>query len=53
MKQVEAKAPFKVQAVLTDNGKSFTDRFTRSGERKPSGRHLFDQSVRPMALSTA
>lgn len=24
-------------------GKSFTDRFTRAGERKPSGRHPFDQ----------
>jgi len=28
MKQVEKKAPFKIQTVLTDNGKSFTDRFT-------------------------
>lgn len=43
MKQVEEKAPFKIQTVLTDNGKSFTDRFTRAGERKPSGRHPFDQ----------
>ena len=43
MKQVEKKAPFKIQTVLTDNGKSFTDRFTRTGERKPSGRHPFDQ----------
>ncbi len=31
-----------IQAVLTDNGKSFTDRFTQAGERKPSGRHPFD-----------
>lgn len=30
--------------MLTDNGKSFTDRFTRTGERKSSGRHLFDQA---------
>ncbi|QJQ95216.1 MULTISPECIES: IS481 family transposase [Halomonadaceae] len=43
MKRVEEKTPFKIQTVLTDNGKSFTDRFTRAGERKPSGRHLFDQ----------
>lgn len=43
MKQVENKVPFKIQTVLTDNGKSFTDRFTRAGERKPSGRHPFDQ----------
>ena len=43
MKRVEEKAPFTIQTVLTDNGKSFTDRFTRAGERKPSGRHPFDQ----------
>ena len=33
-----------IQTVLTDNGKSFTDCFTRAGERKPSGRHHFDQA---------
>lgn len=43
MKQVKEKAPFKIQAVLTGNGKSFTDRFTRAGKRKPSGTHAFDQ----------
>lgn len=43
MKRVEEKAPFKIHTVLTDDGKSFTDRFTRAGERKPSGYHLFDQ----------
>lgn len=43
MKQVEEKAPFKIQTVLTDNGKPFTDRFTLAGERKPSGNHVFEQ----------
>ena len=43
MKQVEQKAPFKIRTVLTDNAKCFTDRFTRAGERKPSGNHDFDQ----------
>lgn len=43
MKRVEEKTPFTIQKVLTDNGKSFTDRFTQVGERKPSGRHPFDQ----------
>ena len=43
MKRVEEKSPFTIQTVLTDNGKSFTDRFTRAGERKPSGPHPFDQ----------
>lgn len=42
MKRVIDKAPFKIQKVLTDNGKSFTDRFTAGGERKPTGNHLFD-----------
>lgn len=43
MTRVEEKAPFKIHTVLTDNGKSFTDRFTRAGERQPSGHHPFDQ----------
>lgn len=36
--------PFKIEKVLTDNGKEFTDRFTAQGEREPTGRHLFDQA---------
>ena len=43
MRQVKEKAPFKIQTVLKDNGKSFTDRITRAGERQPSGNHAFDQ----------
>lgn len=42
--RVVEKAPFKIQKVLTDNGKSFTDRFTSGGERKPTGQHPFDQA---------
>lgn len=44
LKRMIEKSPFKIQKVLTDNGKCYTDRFTRSGERKPSGKHLFDQT---------
>ncbi len=40
--RVIAKAPFKIQKVLTDNRKCFTDRFTSGDERKPTGSHLFD-----------
>jgi len=29
--------------VLTDNGKEFTDRFCATGQRKPTGNHLFGQ----------
>ena len=43
MKQMEKKAPFKIQTVLTVNGKSFINRFTRAGQRKSGGRHPFDQ----------
>jgi hypothetical protein len=40
-----AKAcPFKIEKILTDNGKEFTDRFTAQGEREPTGKHLFDQA---------
>jgi len=37
------KAPFIITKVLTDNGKEFTDRFCATGERSPTGKHLFDQ----------
>ena len=37
------KAPFRINKILTDNGKEFTDRFCATGERKPTGKHLFDQ----------
>lgn len=50
MKQVKEKAPFKIQTVLTDNGKSFTGRFTRAGERKLSGNHEFDQECQTDAI---
>jgi len=38
------KAPFKIEKVLTDNGKEFTDRFCATGQREPTGNHLFDQT---------
>ncbi len=34
--------PVKIHKILTDNGKEFTDRFTATGEREPTGRHPFD-----------
>jgi len=39
-----AKAPFRVQKVLTDNGKEFTDRFSATGEGDPTGPHRFDRA---------
>ena len=38
------KVPFKIEKILTDNGKEFTDRYTAQGEREPTGRHPFDQA---------
>ena len=43
LKKLIQAAPFKVQKVLTDNDKAFTDRFSAAGERKPTGTHPFDQ----------
>ena len=36
--------PGKITKILSDNGKEFTDRYCRSGERKPTGRHVFDEA---------
>jgi transposase-like protein len=33
-----------IKIILTDNGKEFTDRFCATGERKPTGNHLFDKA---------
>jgi transposase InsO family protein len=35
--------PIKINKILTDNGKEFTDRLFASREREPSGQHEFDQ----------
>ena len=37
------KALFIIGKVLTDNGKEFTDRFCATGERRPTGSHVFDR----------
>ncbi len=43
LKKLIEKAPIKIKIILTDNGKEFTDRFCRTGERIPTGTHPFDQ----------
>lgn len=42
LERLVEKAPFKIEKILTDNGKEFTDRFIANGERKPTGKHKFD-----------
>jgi len=44
LKNVVREFPAKITKLLTDNGKEFTDRFCRGGERKPTGNHLFDKA---------
>ena len=43
LKNLLKAASFKVKIILTDNGKEFTDRFCATGQRKPTGNHLFDK----------
>ena len=43
LKNLVEKAPFSISKVLTDNGKEFTDRFCATGQREPTGEHLFDR----------
>lgn len=43
LERLQAKAPFRLRTLLTDNGKEFTDRFCATGEREPTGQHAFDQ----------
>ncbi len=35
--------PFRINKILTDNGKEFTDRFRKNGDKKPTGNHIFDK----------
>ena len=46
IEQVRTRCPFRIQTILTDNGKEFTDRFTSGGERVPTGRHCCSQVCR-------
>ena len=45
LKKVINFYPFKINKILTDNGKEFTDRFTKN-RNKPSGNHLFDKTCK-------
>jgi transposase InsO family protein len=43
LKALNKACPIKINKLLTDNGKEFTDRLFASREREPSGNHEFDQ----------
>lgn len=44
LKDLIAAFPGKITKILSDNGKEFTDRYCRTGERKPTGKHVFDEA---------
>jgi len=50
---MQKACPMKIQKLLTDNGKEFTDRLFASREREPSGAHQFDRLVLKQAFLTA
>jgi transposase InsO family protein len=43
LRALHRACPFKIERILTDNGKEFTDRLFASRERSPSGNHEFDR----------
>ncbi len=43
LKAVQSRASFRIERLLTDNDKAFSDRFSRAGERRPSGAPRFGQ----------
>jgi transposase InsO family protein len=42
--------PIKIQKLLTDNGKEFTDRLFANRARQPTGRHEFDQLCQSLGI---
>ena len=50
IREVYRLCPIKIQTILTDNGKEFTDRFTANGEREPTGKHRFDKACTTLAI---
>ena len=49
-KALHKACPIKIQKLLTDNGKEFTDRLFASREREPSGQHEFDQLCQALGI---
>ena len=47
---VRKAAPFKIQSILTDNGKEFTDRLLGGRSRQPTGEHEFDQLCQALGI---
>ncbi len=50
LKALHKACPIKINKLLTDNGKEFTDRLFASKEREPSGNHEFDQLCQELGI---
>ena len=50
LKALHKACPIKINKLLTDNGKEFTDRLFASRERQPSGNHEFDQLCQALGI---
>ncbi len=50
LKALHKACPIKIQKLLTDNGKEFTDQLFASPERQPTGQHEFDQLCRELGI---
>jgi transposase InsO family protein len=51
LKRLAQACPFRIEKILTDNGKEFTDRFTAQGEREPTGRHRLGQACAEQGIA--
>lgn len=50
LKALHKACPIRINKLLTDNGKEFTDRLFASREREPSGHHEFDQLCQELGI---
>ena len=50
LKALHKACPIRINKLLTDNGKEFTDRLFASREREPSGNHEFDRLCQTLGI---
>lgn len=49
LRRLHAAAPMRIEKLLTDNARQFTDRFTAK-DKKPSGGHVFDRQCAKLGI---
>lgn len=50
LKALHKACPIRINKVLTDNGKAFTDRLLTSWTKEPSGQHEFDRLCHALGI---